>query len=121
MKTHTLITSAKSALVLAAALLAFAVQSQASVIFSDNFTGSGTNSLGGQTTTTGGGVWQGATDDAIMANGSFAGTGQKWLNWTPSSGFVYDLKVTIPSERFWMLKQPTQVWAALVTMAQETT
>jgi hypothetical protein len=121
MKTHTLITSAKSALVLAAALLAFAVQSQASVIFSDNFTGSGTNSLGGQTTTTGGGVWQGATDDAIMANGSFAGTGQKWLNWTPSSGFVYDLKVTInQTSGDWagLLYKPTAgnpIWAGFST------
>ena len=89
-------------------LLSFNSQSQAqeTVIFSDNFAGSSSESLGGKTTTTGDGVWQVPdVDDAIKADGSFAGTGQKWLNWTPSSGFVYDLKVTI--------NQTSGTWAGL--------
>jgi len=65
------------------------------VIYSDTFNGSSANSLSGQVTTTGGGIWDGASDDAIKADGSFVGTGQKWLNWTPSNGLVYELKVTI--------------------------
>jgi hypothetical protein len=76
------------------------------VIYSDTFTGSSSNSLSGQTTTTGGGIWDGASDDAIKADGSFAGQGQKWLNWTPSSGYVYELKVTI--------NQTSGNWAGLL-------
>jgi hypothetical protein len=79
-------------------LLGFNSQSlaQETVIFSDSFAGSSSESLGGKTPTTGSGVWQVPNvDDAIKADGSFSGTGQKWLNWTPSSGFVYELKVTI--------------------------
>jgi hypothetical protein len=79
-------------------LLGFNSQSlaQETVIFSDSFAGSSSESLGGKTPTTGSGVWQVPdVDDAIKADGSFSGTGQKWLNWTPSSGFVYELKVTI--------------------------
>jgi hypothetical protein len=69
---------------------------QETVIFSENFAGSSSESLGGQAPTTGSGVWQVPdVDDAIKADGSFSGIGQKWLNWTPSSGFVYELKVTI--------------------------
>ena len=89
-------------------LLSFNSQSQAqeTVIFSDNFAGSSSESLGGKTPTTGDGVWQVPdVDDAIKADGSFSGTGQKWLNWTPSSGFVYDLKVTI--------NQTSGTWAGL--------
>ena len=78
----------------------------AQTIFSDNFTGSSSSTLSGQSPTTGGGAWDGTSDDAIKANGSFAGTGQKWLNWTPSSGFVYDLKVTI--------NQTSGDWAGLL-------
>jgi hypothetical protein len=79
-------------------LLGFNSQSlaQETVIFSDSFAGSSSESLGGTPPTTGSGVWQVPdVDDAIKADGSFSGTGQKWLNWTPSSGFVYELKVTI--------------------------
>jgi hypothetical protein len=89
-------------------LLSFNSQSQAqeTVIFSDNFAGSSSESLGGKTTTTGGGIWQiPGVEDAIKADGSFSGTGQKWLNWTPSSGFVYELKVTI--------NQTSGTWAGL--------
>jgi hypothetical protein len=75
-------------------------------VFSDNFAGSSSSSLNGRTTTTGGGVWDGASDDAIKADGSFAGTGQKWLNWTPSNGYVYELKVTI--------NQTSGNWAGLL-------
>jgi hypothetical protein len=78
----------------------------AQTVFSDTFTGSSTSTLSGRTTTTGGGVWDGASDDAIKADGSFAGTGQKWLNWTPSSGYVYELKVTI--------NQTSGDWAGLL-------
>lgn len=76
------------------------------MVFSDNFTGSSSSSLSGQATTTGGGIWDGASDDAIKADGSFAGTGQKWLNWTPSNGYVYELKVTI--------NQTSGNWAGLL-------
>ena len=78
----------------------------AQTIFSDNFTGSSSSTLSGRTTTTGGAAWDGASDDAIKADGSFAGTGQKWLNWTPSSGYVYELKVTI--------NQTSGDWAGLL-------
>ena len=78
----------------------------AQTVFSDTFTGSAANSLSGRTTTTGGAAWDGASDDAIKADGSFAGTGQKWLNWTPSSGYVYELKVTI--------NQTSGDWAGLL-------
>jgi hypothetical protein len=90
----------------AAGLLAFTGQSMAAVIFSHNFTGSSSSSLSGLTTTTGGGVWDGASDDAIKADGSFAGTGQKWLNWTPTVGNIYQLKVTI--------NQTSGDWAGLL-------
>ena len=79
---------------------------QETVIFSENFAGSSSESLGGKTPTTGDGVWQVPdVNDAIKADGSFAGTGQKWLNWTPSSGYVYELKVTI--------NQTSGTWAGL--------
>ena len=65
------------------------------VIYSDTFSGSSSTSLGGRTPTTGGGFWDGGSEDGIKADGSFSGTGQKWLNWTPSNGYVYELKVTI--------------------------
>ena len=78
----------------------------AQTVFSDNFTGSSSSTLSGQTTTTGGAAWDGSSDDAIKADGSFAGTGQKWLNWTPSSGYVYELKVTI--------NQTSGDWAGLL-------
>ena len=78
----------------------------AQTVFSDTFTGSAANTLSGRTTTTGGAAWDGASDDAIKADGSFAGTGQKWLNWTPSSGYVYELKVTI--------NQTSGDWAGLL-------
>ena len=65
------------------------------VIYSDAFTGSSSISLGGRAPTTGGGIWDGGSEDGIKADGSFSGTGQKWLNWTPSNGYVYELKVTI--------------------------
>jgi hypothetical protein len=78
----------------------------AQTIFSDNFTGSSSSTLSGQTTSTGGAAWDGASDDAINADGSFAGTGQKWLNWTPSNGYVYELKVTI--------NQTSGNWAGLL-------
>jgi hypothetical protein len=89
-------------------LLGFNSQSlaQETVIFSDSFAGSSSESLGGTPPTTGSGVWQVPdVDDAIKADGSFSGTGQKWLNWTPSSGFVYELKVTI--------NQTSGTWAGL--------
>ena len=76
------------------------------MVFSDNFTGSSSSSLSGQATTTGGGTWDGASDDAIKADGRFVGTGQKWLNWTPSSGYVYELEVTI--------NQTSGNWAGLL-------
>ena len=81
-------------------------QAQEVVIFNDNFAGSSSENLGGQAPTTGSGVWQiPGVEDAIKADGSFAGIGQKWLNWTPSSGFVYELKVTI--------NQTSGTWAGL--------
>jgi hypothetical protein len=80
--------------------------SAARTIFSDNFAGSSSITLSGRRTTAGGGAWDGASDDAIKADGSFVGTGQKWLNWTPSSGYVYELEVTI--------NQTSGNWAGLL-------
>ena len=76
------------------------------VIYSDAFTGSSSISLGGRAPTTGGGIWDGGSEDGIKADGSFSGTGQKWLNWTPSNGYVYELKVTI--------NQTSGNWAGLL-------
>jgi hypothetical protein len=68
-------------------------KASAATIYSQTFTG-GTNPLVGTRVTTGDGIWTGA--NIIDRNGNTTGTpGAVSLDFTPSSGFVYDLTATI--------------------------
>ena len=70
----------------------------AAVIYSQTFTG-GTGALAGTTSTTGGGTWTG--DNIINRDGALVGGwGAVSLAFTPSSGLVYELTATIPSQ-YW--------------------
>jgi hypothetical protein len=68
-------------------------KASAATIYSQTFTG-GTGPLVGTSVTTGDGIWTGA--NIINLNGNTTGTpGAVSLDFTPSSGFVYDLTATI--------------------------
>jgi hypothetical protein len=70
----------------------------AAVIYSQTFTG-GTGALAGTTSTTGSGTWTG--DNIINRDGALVGGwGAVSLAFTPSSGLVYELTATIPSQ-YW--------------------
>jgi hypothetical protein len=68
-------------------------KASAATIYSQTFTG-GTGPLVGTSVTTGDGIWTGA--NIINLNGNTTGiAGALSLDFTPSSGFVYDLTATI--------------------------
>ncbi|MFZ4716515.1 MAG: PEP-CTERM sorting domain-containing protein [Chthoniobacterales bacterium] len=68
-------------------------KASATTIYSQTFTG-GTNPLVGTSVTTGDGIWTGA--NIINRNGNSTGTyGGLSLDFTPESGYVYDLTATI--------------------------
>jgi hypothetical protein len=68
-------------------------KASAATIYSQTFTG-GTNPLVGTSVTTGDGIWTGA--NIIDRNGNSTGIGGALsLDFTPESGYVYDLSATI--------------------------